>query len=81
MSNQVTIIQPPLPPIPKMEALSPVQPVRPFAPQQVMSLDRVDSQDRNLLHNRPPGSNFQRTSRLNSPYIPVDQPGKLDKRV
>ncbi|CAB3994294.1 nuclear factor related to kappa-B-binding isoform X2, partial [Paramuricea clavata] len=70
-----TIVQPPLPPMPMMDAVSPVQPFRAVTPQQPMCMDQIDSQDRNLLHNRQPGSNFQRTSRLNSPYVPVDQPG------
>ena len=77
--NLTTIVQPPLPPIPEMNAVLPAHPVCPVAPQQIISFDHVDSQDRNLLHNQQPGSNFQRTSRLNSPYIAIDRPGKWRK--
>lgn len=61
--------------LPPMNVLPPVQQLRPVAPPPPITLDSVDSQDRNLLQNRQLGSNFQRTSRLNSPYIPGDQPG------
>ena len=73
-----TVVQPYPPP---MNVLSSIQQIRPVAPPQPMTLDNVDSQDRNLLQNRQLSSTFQRTSRLNSPYIPVDQPGKLCKRT
>ena len=70
------IIQPPLPPaIPKIDSFPHLQQVRPIVPQQTISLGHVQSHDQNLLHGRQPASNFPRTSRLNSPYVHVDQPG------
>lgn len=76
--DRTTVVQPPvIPAMPEVDVFSPGQPVRPVTAPQPMSISHINTQDKNLPHNLNPVGNFQRTSRLNSSYIPVDQPGKL----
>ena len=70
-----TIVQPSLLPLPSIDILPSIPPQHSLQP--TISIEQFNTQDRNILHNLQPGSNFQRMSRLNSPYPPVGQPGKL----